>query len=109
MGNRNVAAVLHAMPPITDVPLAARWCLLLMAKVAHDDTQRYYGGVEFLELAMGYQIGPSGRRKIMRHLAALEAAGYVTRTGKKRGNRWIYELHLPGQLGHVSTGEKPWT
>jgi DNA-binding transcriptional ArsR family regulator len=98
MGNRNVEAVIWAMPPINDVPPMTWRCLVTMAKVAHDDTQLYYGGVEWLELAMGYQLGPSGRRAVMRHLELLERAGYVRRTGKKRGSRWIYELHLPGIL-----------
>ena len=107
MGNRNVAAILHAHPPLP-LPWAPWACLLHMAKVAHDDTQLYWGGVEYLEIAMGYKAGRTGRRRIMEHLALLQTAGYISRTGKKHGSRWVYELHLPDQLGHVSKGHKPW-
>jgi len=98
MGNRNVERVLWAHPPITDVPASARWCLVLMAKAAHDDSQLYWAGVGWLQLRMGYPDGPGGRRTIMHYLTALEAAGYVRRTDKRKGKRVVYELHLPDML-----------
>jgi hypothetical protein len=73
--------------------------MLLMAKAAHDDTQLYYGGIGWLQLQMGYADGPHGRRKIMRHLATLEGAGYLRRTSKRHGHRVIYELRLPAGFG----------
>ena len=108
MGNRNVAAILHAHPALP-LPWATWACLLHMAKVAHDDTGLYWAGVEYLQIAMGYKSGPSARRAVMRHLELLETAGYISRSGKKRGSRWVYELHLPDQLGHVTTGQRPWS
>lgn len=104
MGNRNVERVLFARPPLTTVPWASLWCLCLMAKTAHDDTQLYYGGVGWLQLQMGYTDGPSGRRAVMRHLVILETAGYVRRTDKRQGHRAIYELRIPGLVRPPSTG-----
>lgn len=96
MGNGNVERLLWAVPPITDIPSQTRWCLLLMAKRAHDEDPRYYGGLTHLMLNLGYSVDASGRRAVMRHLAKLQAAGYVTHTGKREGHRTVYELHLPG-------------
>lgn len=104
MGNRNVERVLFARPPLTTVPWAPLWCLILMAKAAHDDTQHYWGGVGWLQLQMGYPDGPGGRRTVMGHIATLERAGYVSRTDKRKGKRVIYELHIPGLVRPPSTG-----
>jgi hypothetical protein len=109
MGNRNVDRLILALPPITDIPPTTWRCLLLMAKAAHDDTQLYWAGTGFLVIHLGYSTGASGRRAVMRHLAILESAGYISRTSKTRGHRRIYELHLGDPLGHLSTGHDPWS
>lgn len=96
MGNRNVERLLWSVPPITDIHQATFRVLLLMAKRAHDDEPLYYGGMSHLMLNMGYSVDANGRRAIMRHLAKLQAAGYITRTAKYDGRRTVYELHLPG-------------
>lgn len=98
MGHNNIDRILLAHPPITDVPAQARWCLLLMGKAAHDETQLYWGGLAWLQMQMGYPINAGGRRVIMQHLAALEMHGYISRTDKRKGHRRVYELHLPAQL-----------
>ena len=96
MGNRNVEILLWSVPPITDVPPTTFRLLLLMAKRAHDDEPYYYGGLSHLMLNLGYSMNASGRRAVMRHLAILQDAGYISKADKKQGRRTIYELHLPG-------------
>jgi hypothetical protein len=96
MGNRNVEALLWAQPSITDIPATTFRVLMLMAKRAHDDEPYYYGGITHLVMNLGYPTNAHGRRLIMRHLAKLQAAGYISKTGKNDGRRTIYELHLPG-------------
>lgn len=102
MGHRNVEKLLNAQPPLVRFITPTQFiCLQHMAKVAHDDAPLYWGGVEFLALSLGYQIGPTGRREVMRHIRALEDAGYISRTQKKHGRRLVYELHLPSELPPV--------
>lgn len=103
MGHKNMARVMLAQPGIRVPPMAWR-CLLLMAMRAHDNEPLYWGGVGWLQLNLGYQTGPSGRRKVMRHIATLESAGYIVRTPKRVGHRVVYELRLPELLGPPSTG-----
>lgn len=86
--------VLLARPPVP-VPPATRWCLLLMARMAHDETGHYFAGLDWLQLAMGYQPGPSGKRKVLRHLRALQDGGYLKVLPDKRGRRTVYQLQLP--------------
>src|SRR5215831_13240796 len=101
MGNRNLERCLLCTPAITDIPARTLHCLLLMAKVAHDDAPLYWGGMTWLGMRLGYQPGPIARRETMRHLATLERAGYISRTSKRHGRRVVYELHLPTLVGPV--------
>ena len=88
--------VLFAHPPVQVTPDRALRVLLLMAKRSHDDEPYYYGGLSHLMLNMPGPAGPNKRRTIMRYLAALQDAGYITATEKRVGHRRVYELHLPG-------------
>lgn len=98
MGRDNVDRVLLTDRP-DDMPYAAWYCLLLMARAASDKEQRYWAGHGWLVLGMGYtQVGDNGFRKVRRHIRMLEKAGYISKVSGHRGARTCYQLHLPGLL-----------
>ena len=101
MGSENVKRILWHQPPLTDVSLPAWRCLLLMASRAHDKSQLYFAGVEWLQLQMGYQMNEGGRVHVMGYIKELEKAGYVWRTGRKRGRKTEYQLRVTDYLGPV--------
>lgn len=75
-------------------PAAAQLLLIHMARVAHDDTGHYYGGIPWLVLRMHYPMNANGERAVYRLISQLVAAGYVKPNGLERGRR-VYVLTLP--------------
>lgn len=107
MGDRNVERVLLAMPPIsTHVSIRSTIVLVHMAKLAHDSTGLYFGGIEWLEQRVYGDTGTHHRRAIMRNLAELEKQGYVSRTAERRGRKAVYQLHLPDLLPSGKRGRR---
>lgn len=101
MGNENMRRIVWHTPPLTYLPWASLWCLLLMGSRAHDSTGLYFGGLEWLQLQMGYQLNEGGRQNVLRHIRLLEKHGLVYRTGDRRGRKAVYQLTLPPMLGPV--------
>jgi hypothetical protein len=95
MGHRNTDAVLLAQPYVNLAP--GPWLVLaLMARKAHDDTQLYFAGIDWLQLALTGGVNASAERTVMRHLRTLQDSGYVKVLPDKRGRRKVYQLMLPG-------------
>ena len=107
MGNHLIERILWHTPPLTDVPFKTLHCLLLMASRAHDKTGLYFAGIEWLQLQLGYQMNKGGYVHTMRHIRALEKAGYVRRTGQMRGRKHVYQVSIPGQLDPVDNPHRP--
>jgi len=70
--------------------------LVIMAKVAHDDEPKYWGGWELLALNLGYDPSDrNGQRVVARAIAVLIDDGLIKPTVDRYGRRVVYELHLP--------------
>lgn len=97
MGHHQVRALLMSQPPVDLAPGAFR-VLLVMATATHDSDYppEYWAGISFLVINTPPRKPGSSRRAVMRHLSALQDAGYVIPTDRHKGHRRIYQLRIPG-------------
>lgn len=94
---------LEVVGRLPEVAHRSTWVLVVMASVARDkgpDPALYFGGWEYLALALGYRkYTPTAERAVARCVAELVAAGLLRpMSSPYPRNRQAYRITLPHAL-----------